>query len=165
MDDSFVNLGEEVILTLLWQSGASESATVYFIINLIICYWLLKCGVLCVVCVCSRLWERETRSHNHSSCANTYELHYRLSHDCYPFGLELVIKLWTLLTVFTLFLKAEAYDYRKGSYISNVFDQSQYTGSVGQSEQTVLVRRRDFIENVSGYSRNLCSLNRERDAA
>ncbi len=27
MDDRFMNLGEEVILTLLWQSGASESAT------------------------------------------------------------------------------------------------------------------------------------------
>ncbi len=34
MDDSFVNLGEEVILTLLWQSGASESATVCFVISL-----------------------------------------------------------------------------------------------------------------------------------
>ncbi len=28
MDNSIVNLGEEVILTLLWQSGTSESATV-----------------------------------------------------------------------------------------------------------------------------------------
>ncbi len=27
-----------------------------------------------------------------------------------------------------------------------VFGQSQCTGSVGQSEQTVLVRRRDFVE-------------------
>ncbi len=46
MDDRFVNLGEEVILTLLWQSGASESATVCFVISLNICYWLFKCGVL-----------------------------------------------------------------------------------------------------------------------
>ncbi len=61
MDDSFVNLGEEVILTLLWQSGASESATVCFVISLSICYWLLKCRVLCVVCVCVCVcvWERE----------------------------------------------------------------------------------------------------------
>ncbi len=29
MDDSFVNLGEEVILTLLWQSGASESVSIF----------------------------------------------------------------------------------------------------------------------------------------
>ncbi len=28
MDDRFVNLGDEIILTSLWQSGASESATV-----------------------------------------------------------------------------------------------------------------------------------------
>ncbi len=64
MDDSFVNLGEEVILTLLWQSGVSESATVCFVISLSIWYWLFKCG------------ERETRSHNRGLCANTYELHY-----------------------------------------------------------------------------------------
>ncbi len=38
MDDSFVNLGEEVILTLLRQSGTSESATVCFVISLSICY-------------------------------------------------------------------------------------------------------------------------------
>ncbi len=42
MDDRFVSLGEEVILTLLWQSGASESATVCFVISLSICYWLLR---------------------------------------------------------------------------------------------------------------------------
>ncbi len=34
MEDRFVNLGEEIILTLLWQSGSSESATVCFVINL-----------------------------------------------------------------------------------------------------------------------------------
>ncbi len=28
-----------------------------------------------------------------------------------------------------------------------VFDQSQCSGSASQSEQTVLVRRRDFVEN------------------
>ncbi len=33
MDNHFVNLGEEVILTLLWQSGVSESATVCFVIS------------------------------------------------------------------------------------------------------------------------------------
>ncbi len=51
MDNRFVNLGEEVILTLLWKSAASESATVCFVISLNICYWLLKCGVLRIVCV------------------------------------------------------------------------------------------------------------------
>ncbi len=38
MDDCFVNLGEEVILTLQRQSGASESATACFVISLSICY-------------------------------------------------------------------------------------------------------------------------------
>ncbi len=37
MDKSFVNLGEEVILTLLGQSGTSESATVCFVMSLSIC--------------------------------------------------------------------------------------------------------------------------------
>ncbi len=45
MHDRFVNLGEEVILTFLWQSGASESATVCFVISLSICYWLLRVSV------------------------------------------------------------------------------------------------------------------------
>ncbi len=64
MYDRFVNLGEEVILTLLWQSGASESATVCFI-RLSICYWLLFVLVLVLVCVrvcvclCVCVWERE----------------------------------------------------------------------------------------------------------
>ncbi len=48
----FVNLGEEVILTLLWQSGSSESTTVCFVISISICYWLFR--VRTRVCVCVR---------------------------------------------------------------------------------------------------------------
>ncbi len=61
MEDSFVNLGDEVIPTLLWKSGTSESATACFVISLSICYWLFKCRVLRVVCVCLCvcMWERE----------------------------------------------------------------------------------------------------------
>ncbi len=58
---------------------------------------------------------------------------------CSPLGLELIVKLSTLLTVFTLILKAEAHDYDQGCYISDM--------PVGQSEQTVLVGRRGFVEN------------------
>ncbi len=102
MDDSSVNLGEEVILTLQWQSGASESATVCFVISLSICYQLLKCGVLravrvCVrerereregvtaqrracarvcVCVCVRDRERGRHGYNRDLYANTYEHHH-----------------------------------------------------------------------------------------
>ncbi len=145
MDDSFVNLGE-VILTLLWQSGASESANACFVNSLSICYWLFKCRVLCIVCgrcvresvcVCER--ERVTAA---ASCVCVCVCvfacvregdkvtqswlvckHIRASSLClsrnYPFWLELVVKLRTLLTVFTLVLKAETHDYRKGSYISD----------------------------------------------
>ncbi len=42
-----------------------------------------------------------------------------LSHDCSPLGLELMVKLRSLLTVFTLVWKAEAHDYGKGSYNSD----------------------------------------------
>ncbi len=105
MDSRFVNLGEEVILTLIWQYGVSVSATVCFVISSSIYYWLFKCGVLRIVCVCVCvcvcvwererervtvqspvcvcvcacvcLWEREeTRSHNRGLCANTYEHHH-----------------------------------------------------------------------------------------
>ncbi len=42
-----------------------------------------------------------------------------LTRLCSPFGLELMVKLRTLLTVFTFILKAEACNYGKGRYISN----------------------------------------------
>ncbi len=72
MDDSFVNLGEEVILTLLWQSGASESATVSMF-----CY-LFKYLLLTVqmrsfahrVCARARVWVRERQGHSGVSYLN-----------------------------------------------------------------------------------------------
>ncbi len=122
MDDHFVNLGEEVILTLLWQSGASESATV-FGISFSICYWLFKCEVcvvfVCVrergerergsaqyVCVCARVCVLacvccahlcETRSHNHG-CLQTHMsiITVSVTRICSPLGLELMVKLRTL---------------------------------------------------------------------
>ncbi len=63
MDDSFVNLGEEVILILLWQSGASESATVCFVISLSICYWLFK--MQSFACARVRVCDKPL-SHSHS---------------------------------------------------------------------------------------------------
>ncbi len=139
MDDCFVNLGEEVILTLLWQSGASESVTVYFVISLSICYWLFKCGVFRVVCVREREREREGHSaascvrarshacvrgrHGHTiaACLQTHTSFITVSVTrlCSPLGLELMVKLRTLLTVFTFILKAKARDYGKGRYISD----------------------------------------------
>ncbi len=65
-----------------------------------------------------------------------------------------MLKLRTLLTVFIFTLKVEARDYGKGRYISDVvvvFAQSQCTVSVGQSEQTVLVGRRDKCLREAGH--------------
>ncbi len=126
MDDHFVNLGEEVILTLLWQSGASESATVCFVISLSICYWLLR--------VCE--WERGTSQrrvfvlacvregrhcHTTAACVQTHTsiVTVSVTRLCSPLRLELMVKLRTLLTVFTFILKAKARDYGKGRYISD----------------------------------------------
>ncbi len=84
----------------IWS--ASESATVCFVISLSICYWLFKCRVFHVVCVwerarereshitascvCSHVWERETRSHNRGLFANTYEHHHCVCHaTLFPF--------------------------------------------------------------------------------
>ncbi len=157
MDDRFVNLGEEVILTLLWQSGASESATVS---RLSICYWLFKCRVLHFVCVCvcvrARVCERERETgsyHNTSAilisaCVQTHRsfITESVTRLCSSFGLELMVKL-------SLYIHFESWSSRlwKGALhfrrVLAVFGQSQCSGSVGQSEQTALVGRRDFVEN------------------
>ncbi len=86
--------------------------------------WNLNCGL----CVC----ERETWSHHSgvyspseivliASCLQTHTSIITVSVTwlCSPLGLELMVKLRTLLTVFTLILKSEARDYGKGRYISD----------------------------------------------
>ncbi len=91
------------------------------------------CVCVCVSvreCVCVR--ERERRSHHSgvysvseivliAACLQTHRSFITVSVTrlCSPLGLELMLKLRTLLTVFTLILKAEARDYGKGCYISN----------------------------------------------
>ncbi len=88
-------------------------------------------AILIAACVCVR--ERETRSH-HSGVYNPSEIvliascvlqthtsfiTVSVTRLCSPLGLEMMVKLRTLLTVFTLILKAEARDYGKGRYISD----------------------------------------------
>ncbi len=77
-----------------------------------------------------------------------------LSLDCSPLGLELMLKLRTLLTVFTLNLKDDAKGALHFRLVLVVFGQSQCTVSVGQSEQTVLVRRRGFVETNNVFERD-----------
>ncbi len=126
-----MNLGEEVILTLLWQSGASESATVCFVISyllLTVQIWSFARRVCVCVCVCVCVWERERERETHrvTSQRSVQPIRNRLNRGlfantyCSPLGLELMVKLMTLLTVFTLILKAEAGDYGKGRNISDV---------------------------------------------
>ncbi len=76
-----------------------------------VCVCVCVCETVCVcVCVCVRV----------CVCANTYEHHHCVCHaTLFPSQLELMVKLRTLLTVFTLVLKAEVRDYGKGSYISD----------------------------------------------
>ncbi len=62
---------------------------------------------------------RLNRVNNNLCSANTYENHHCVCHaTLFPFGLELMVKLKTLLTDKTN-LKAEARHYGKGRYISN----------------------------------------------
>ncbi len=90
-------------------------------------------AILIVAFVWVCVWERERRSH-HSGVYSASEIvliaaclqtHTRIitvsvTRPCSPLGLELMVKLRTLLTVFTFILKAEARDYGKGRYISDV---------------------------------------------
>ncbi len=162
MDDRFVNLGEEVILTLLWQSGASEPATVCIVISLSICYWLFKCWDLIVVCVCGSEWvsdtvqvrvcERGRRGHTIEACLQIHtSIKSVSSYDsCFPLGLELMVKLRTLLTLFTFILKAKAHDYGKGHSISDscLWCSANHNALCQLANQsTALVGMRDFVEN------------------
>ncbi len=124
MDDLFVNLGEEVILTLLWQTGASESVTAsmfcykYYYLLLTVRMWSFARHVRVHASVCVR------GRHGHTTAACVLQTHTSIitvsvTRLCSPLGLELMVKLRTLLTVFTFILKAKARDYGKGRYISD----------------------------------------------
>ncbi len=183
MDDRFVNLGKEVIPTLLWQSGASESVTVCFVIYLNICYWLFKCGVLHIVCacVCERERERERVREGHSAvscvcvcvCVCARACVRAIEGDTVTSQLRLVCKHIRASSPSCIMFPSLAWTDGKTKDMINclciyfeswssqimerdisfpmwlvLFGQSQCSGSVGQSEETALVRRRDFVENV-----------------
>ncbi len=78
-------------------------------------------SVVCV-CVCERERERETSQHVSSLTVASVQTHTSIitvsvTRLCSPLGIELMVKLRTLLTVFTFILKAKACDYGKGRYI------------------------------------------------
>ncbi len=99
------------------------------------------------MCVCVCVCERGRHGHTTVACVQTHTSFITVSvmRLRSPLGLELMVKLRTLLTVFTLILKDEdAIHFRRGLWCSV---QSQCTVPVGQSEQTVLVGKRTFLEN------------------
>ncbi len=78
----------------------------------------MSCVCVCV-CVCVREREGDTVTQRRLVCKYILASSLCLSRDCSPLGLELMVKLRTLLTVFTFILKAKACDYGKGRYISD----------------------------------------------
>ncbi len=96
-----------------------------------VCVWMRVCVCVSVcvrervtaaascVCVC----ERRRQGHITAACVqsqtHTSFITVSVTQLYSPFRLKLMVKLRTLLTVFTLVLKVEARDYGKGSYISN----------------------------------------------
>ncbi len=72
-------------------------------------------------CVCAHVCERGRHGHTTAACLQTHTSFITVSVKrlCSPFGLELMVKLRTLLTVFTFILKAKARDYGRGRYISD----------------------------------------------
>ncbi len=121
-------------------SGASESATVCFVMCLI---FAIDCSnaEFCALCACVCVWERERDRekgsqrrvcvcvwergrHGHITTAACLQTHTSIitvsvTRLCSPLRLELMVKLRTLLTLFTFILKAKARDYGKGRYISD----------------------------------------------
>ncbi len=116
------------------------------------------------VCVCVREREGHITVESAVLTAACVQIHtsfitVSVTRLCSPLGLELMVKLRTLLTVFIFTLKAEACDYGKGRYISDalvVFGQSQCSGSVGQSEQTVLCGRAEILCHNNTVLLSLC---------
>ncbi len=75
---------------------------------------------VCVcVCVLACVREGDTVTQPQLVCKHTLASSLCLSCDCSSLGLELMVKLRTLLTVFARILKAKACDYGKGLYISD----------------------------------------------
>ncbi len=150
-----MNLGEEAILSLPWQSGASESATVCFLSSLSICYWLFKCGVLRFVCartwVC--VWERDTvESVLIMACVQTHTSFITVRHATpFPSLPWNDGKTKDIINCLCIYFESWSSRLWKGALhfwrVLAVFGQSQCTVPVGQSEQSVLVGRRDFVEN------------------
>ncbi len=114
----------------VWARERVTSAALYVCVR--VC-WVCEreskrsdvCVCVCVcVCVrvCAQVCERERDSHTTAACVQTHSSFITVSVTrlCSPLGLELMVKLRTLLTIFTFILKDKARNYGKGRYISDV---------------------------------------------
>ncbi len=175
MDDSFVNLGEykagcarRLFLKKKKWVNSNFAMTIWR-------FWVSECKYVLLlvkifaidthrVCVCEGNRVTSQRSvqpvRNHSTSAfltaacvlqiHTSIITVSVTRLCSTFGLELMVKLTTLLTVFIFTLKAEARDYGKGRYIS---DASLWCSASHNAlcqlanQQTALVGKRGFVEN------------------
>ena len=84
--------------------------------------------------------------------ANTYDPHHCVCHaTLFPFRAWTDGKTKDIINCLYIYFERWSSRLWKGVLhfrrVLAVFGQSQCTGSVGQSEQTALVRRRDFVEN------------------
>ncbi len=102
---------------------------------LCVCVCVCACARVCVCvrererdghsaasCVCACVCERGRNGHiTTAACVQTHGSFITVSVTrlCSPLRLELMVKLRTLLTVFTFILKAKTRDYGKGRYISD----------------------------------------------
>ncbi len=108
-----------------------------------------------VVCVC--VWERERereRETSHHSMSAAYHGLFAITykhHHCVCHATLFLSRAWTdgktNNIINFLYFNFESWSSRLWKGELAVFGQSQCTVPVGQSEQTALVGRRDFVEN------------------
>ncbi len=114
----------------IWHFWISDCKYVLLLVKYLLLTVQMQSFACCLcVCVCVRESERE-RDRDRvtvesavliAACVQTHTSFITVSVTwlCSPLRLELMVKLRTLFTVFTLILKAEARDYGKGRYISD----------------------------------------------
>ncbi len=123
-----------------------------------VCVWERKsqlqrrvCVCVCV-CVCACMCERERQGPTTAACVQTHTCFITVS-VTWLFPSRAWTDGKTKDIINCLYFSFEGWSSRlwKGELhfqrVLEVFDQSQCSVSVGQSEQTVLVGRRDFVEN------------------
>ncbi len=145
----------------IWHFWFSDCMFCYQYLKIGICCWLFKCGVLCergghitaqqLSCVCVCVCVRESGRHGHTTaaCVQTHKSFITTS-VMWLFPSQAWTDGKTKDIINRLYFHFKSWIIERGITFPTwlvVFGQSQCTGSVAQSEQTVLVGRRDIVEN------------------